>query len=79
MFLHALKFARSLGKCWKSRPKAEVCNISRRTRQTFMYWKTMFYRCYCTNSTKYSFKFAKNVPLYFVTILQSTPEGIFGS
>ena len=70
MVFHALTFARSQGRCWKPRPMAEVFNISRGTRQTLMYWKTMSDRCYCIISTKCSVTFAKNVALYFVNVWQ---------
>ena len=36
---------------------AEVFNISRGTWQMLMYWKIMFDRCYCINSTIYLLKF----------------------
>ena len=41
MVFHALTFARSRGRCWKPRPKAEVFNTSRGIWQTLMYWKTI--------------------------------------
>ena len=44
---------------------ASVCNTSLGTWQTLMYWKTMFDRCYCIISTKYSVTF---VALYFVNV-----------
>ena len=76
-FFYALTFARSRGRCWKLRTKAEVFNTSRGTWQTLMYWKTMFDRCYCIISTKCSVTLAKNVALYFVNVWQSTPDWSF--
>ena len=63
---HALKFARSRGRCWKPRPKAENFNSYRGTWQTLINWKTMFHSFYCIISTKYSVTFAKDVAPYFV-------------
>ena len=47
MVFHALTFARSRGRCWKSRPEAAVFNISLGTWRMLMHWKTMFGRYYC--------------------------------
>ena len=47
MVFHALTFARSLGRCWKPRPKAAVFNTSQGTWRILMHWKTMFGRYYC--------------------------------
>ena len=38
-FLNALTFARSLGRCWKSRPPASVFNTSHRNWQMLMHEK----------------------------------------
>ena len=51
MVFHALTLPGPEGDVEKPRPKAEVFNNSLRTWQTLMHWKTMFDRCYCTNST----------------------------
>ena len=40
--------------------------------QTLMYWKIMFDRCYCINSTKVLLKFGEK---YGTTIWSSTSEG----
>ena len=40
-------FARSLGRCWKPRPKAAVFNTSQGTWRMLMHLKTMFDRYYC--------------------------------
>ena len=46
-FMHNLTFARSWGRCWKSRPLASVFNTSLGTWQMLIHWKTMFDRYYC--------------------------------
>ena len=76
-FPHALPFARFLERHWKPRPTASVFNISLWTWQTFLYWKIMFGRFYCINSTKYSLKFGRNMELYLITVWPSTSECTF--
>ena len=70
MVFHALTFARSRGRCWKPRPKAEIFNNSRGTWQTLMHWKTMFDRCYCINLTTMLKKNNKNGLALFLTSSQ---------
>ena len=63
MTFHTLTFARSRGRCWKPRPEAEVSS---------MYWKIMFDRCYCINSTIYLLKFWETLWHYILSASECT-------
>ena len=70
LFSNALTFARSQGRFWKPRPKAEVFNNSRGTWQTLMHWKTVLdpynnsrvrKNCFSNETQKYFSSFSFNI------------------